>query len=197
MNQINSNDLRKTFPYYTITNLFIAPIHKIYARELLPSDSIDQVSYDIEPHKGAIRKVLVLHMDDLNLKYGSTLVFYQKGETSDDRRIIAIGVVENVYRNIVGKRQFLSRCRKLSILSDRQLGECWDLHQGGRPLVVVDFLYVYSFCNQEIIGEEIFHRVGINTHDFKSQHLYPLTLNQFKTLVHGTKYESRVIIDKA
>lgn len=67
------------------------------------------------------------------------LAFYNMTRELKERGIIAIGVVESVYRNIKSENQYVLRCRKRSVLDDERLKKCWQRKDSQKDLVVVDF----------------------------------------------------------
>lgn len=189
------NNVQKDFPYHTFQNsAFIIPIYREYAKELLPTTEMSENKDDYEPYKCAIRKVLVLHTDHPSLDEGAIFLFYQKTGNKDERGIIAVGVVERVYRNFENERAFISRCRKRSVLDNERLKNCWN--EARQQAVAVDFLYCYSF-NQHIIPESTLTNNQVDTSSLHSQHLIEISEFQYKNIISGTDYEKSIVVDKA
>lgn len=185
-------DLCKDFPFHKFENtVFIIPIYKNYADELLPSTNERMNIADIEPYKNAIRKVLVLHADNMNLQRGSILLFYQKTREEEKRGIIAVGVVEDVFRGLDTEKKFILRCRKRSILDDTHLKDCWKINK--EKTVVVNFLYNYYF-NKGSISRTTIERAGIDTKQLESQRAFQISREQFDTIIEGTEYEKDIIV---
>ena len=110
------------------------------------------------------------------------------------RGIIAIGVAENVYRNIKTEQQYVLRCRKRSILDNERLKNCWQRQEKNKTLVVAEFLYNYSF-NENIITESKIRQCGVNLMNIHHQIPLYITKEQYKQIINGTEYAQRVDFD--
>lgn len=180
------------FPYHTSSNgVFIIPIYRSYASQLIPPYGIKEDKTDMEPWKYAIKKSLVLREDDKCMKEGSILLFYQKTSDGKEQSLSAIGIVENVNRNCMTQQIFVNRCRKRSAFSDSSLHECWRKADG--KVVVVDFLYVYhtSASNEFSSLQEI----GLATDHFHSQRPIRISEEQYRLLIKGSDYEKNFVVD--
>ena len=181
------------FPYHTSKNrVFLLPIYKSYASMLIPPiQVIGEKEIDIEPVKQAIRKVVIVHNDNKEIREGSVLLFYQKSESIRNGHLLGVGIVERVYREFHNENQFINRCKKRSTLLSSSLRECW-LRAEQKP-IVIEFLYAYYF-KENISGEDLI-KVGINISDKHSQHLIPISPEKFHMLINNTNYEKNFIVD--
>ena len=186
-------NVQKDFPYHTfMISAFIIPIYREYANELLPTTDMLVDKDDYEPYKCAIRKVLVLREDHPHLAPGSIFMFYQKTGDKGLRGIIAVGVVERVYHNFENEQNFVSRCRKRSVLDNERLKNCW--REAQHQAVAVDFLYNYSF-NDCLIPESVLIQNGVDTSSLHSQHLIEISEKQYRSIIKDTDYEKSVVVD--
>lgn len=186
---------RQNFPFVRYTNsAFIIPIHHDYSKDLLPDIDVYFDKEDIEPYKCSIKKVITLYSDDLRIQEGSIFLFYRMTKEQTDRGIIAVGMVENVYRNVNTKQQYVLRCRKRSILDDERLESCWQRRDANKSLVVADFLYNYSFRKIDITEEKI-TAYGISLKDIHHQCPVYITRGQYKQIIEGTYYAKNIDFD--
>lgn len=184
-----TNDPSTCYPYQSgKATSFIISLRKEYASILLPSIERRNNADDMEPYKSAIRKVLIIGDLHSDLKTGSALLFYQKSDKEKECGVIAAGVVENVYHNFSNKKEFQTRCRKRSILSDDMLEQYWFMYNE-RP-VVIDFLFTYSF-NEEFISIEKMKEIGIMKE--RIGQVVQLSHNKFMDLIKGSKYEKNIV----
>ena len=195
MHPLKKLDERANFPFVSYVNsAFIIPIHREYSKDLLPSDGVNFDEEDIEPYKCSIKKVITLYGDDPRMKEGTVLLFYKMTKEKEDRGIIAIGVVENIYRHIKTEQQYVLRCRKRSILDDKRLESCWEWRNKEKNLVVADFLYNYSF-NDNVISEERIRQSKIDLTDVCHQVPLYITKEQYKDIIKGTEYAQNIDFD--
>lgn len=186
---------RENFPFVKYQNsAFIIPIHPEYAKDLLPREDANLVKEDVEPYKSSIKKVISLYDDDLRIQKGTILMFYKKTKEYDESGIIAIGVVENVYRSIKTEQQYVLRCRKRSILDDDRLKCFWKRKDKGKSLVVVEFLYNCSF-NDNTISESKIRQCKIDLTGVHLQVPFYVTKEQYKEIIEGTKYAKDIDFD--
>lgn len=181
------------YPFQALkTPTFIIPIGNNYSRELLPPFYRSEIGYEIEPYKAAIRKVMVLKDAPLELGNGCNLLFYQINNYSQDKsRIIASGIVNNVRRNFLKKEDFIRCCRKRSILSLNALTNMWNQN---KDLVVVEFLYNYSFEDEKnIISSQILRKANLNIEILASNQALEIDHNQFLYIISNTIYEKNII----
>lgn len=187
--------LRKNFPFVRYENsAFIVPIHHEYSKDLLPFVNADLDEEDVEPYKCSIKKVITLYGDDSRMQEGTVLLFYKMTKEKKERGIIAIGVVENINRNIKTEQQYVLCCRKRSILDDKRLEHCWKWRDKVKRLVVADFLYNYSF-NVDAISEERIKQSKIDLTDIHHQVPLYITKDQYKEIIKGTEYAQDIDFD--
>lgn len=186
-------DPKNCFPYQSTANgVFVVPIYRSYASQLLPPFGFDVNDDDVEPNKRAIKKVLILHKDNAMMKAGSIMLFFQKSDNDPGfRYMIGVGIVENVYRNFNTEYQFVTRCRKRSILNDASLRDCWE--RAEEKPIVVEFLYAH--CFEEFITTTKLNDLGIDTKALHSQCPLSITKEQFHLLIKDTKYAKTIVVD--
>lgn len=186
---------RKNFPFVKYDrSAFIVPIHCDYSKDLLPNENIDFDQDDVEPYKSSVKKVITLYGDDNRMCEGTILLFYKMTRENKQRGIFAIGVVENIYRNIETQQQYVLRCRKRSILDDERLKNCWKYRDKNNKIVVVDFLYNYSFNDNTISAEKV-NRSKIKMPNIHHQVPIFITKKQYKQIIEGTDYEKNINFD--
>lgn len=187
MHPSNRLNIRENYPFCSFTHSgFIIPIHKLYASDLLPSFEINDDKDDVAPYKCSIKKVLTLYADNLMLTTGSVLMFYNMSSNRTERGVIAIGIVENVYRKFENVDRYLSRCRKRSILDKTTLMECWNKKEG--KIVVVDFLLIHRF--PKIIDLYNKSVSPLLTGNHMRQMPIQINRSQYKEIIKDTNYES-------
>ena len=183
------------FPFVKYeTSEFVVPIHREYAKDLLPYVNANLDNEDVEPYKYSIKKVITLYGDDCRIQGGTILMFYNMTKEHSDRCIIAIGVVENTYRDVNTEQQYVLRCRKRSILDDKRLEHCWEWRNKEKKLIVVDFLYNYSF-NDKAIPEGKIKECKIDLSDVHHQIPLFITKEQYKNIIKGTDYAQDIDFD--
>lgn len=180
------------YPYQSLREpTFIVPLGYNYSRELLPDYSRLNDIYDIEPYKAAIHKTVVFQNMPFNIEQGCNLLFYQINHLSVGK-LIASGIVCGVKRNFPNKASFIRCCKKHSILTLNMLIDLWER---GQDLTVVDFLYNYSFGENEITDETLQElNIGINA--LKQNQTVKISRNQFAHIIKGSFYEENIITDK-
>ena len=141
-----------------------------------------------------VLKVITLYGDDYRIQEGTVLLFYNMTKEKKERGIIAIGVVENTYRDIDTEQQYVLRCRKRSILDDKRLQSCWERRDKDKKLVVADFLYNFSF-NDKAISEDRIKQCKIDLMGIHHQTPFYITKEQYKDLIKGTEYEQDIDFD--
>lgn len=101
MRPLKTLSARNNFPFVRYeSSAFLVPIHHEYSKDLLPQVDANVNKEDIEPNKYSIKKVITLYGDDYRIQTGTVLLFYNMTKEKKERGIIAIGVVENIYRDI-------------------------------------------------------------------------------------------------
>lgn len=195
MRPLNTLSARNNFPFVRYeSSAFLVPIHHEYSKDLLPQVDANVDKEDIEPNKYSIKKVITLYGDDYRIQTGTVLLFYNMTKEKKERGIIAIGVVENIYRDIYTEQQYVLRCRKRSILDDKRLQRCWEWRDKDKKLVVVDFLYNYSF-NEKVIPEDRIRQCDIDLTGIHHQTPLYITKKQYKDLIKGTDYAKDIDFD--
>lgn len=186
---------RENFPFVKYHHsAFLIPIHHEYSKDLLPKVDLYFDKNDIEPYKCSIKKVITLYANDPRIQKGSVLLFYNMTREIKERGIIAIGVVESVYRNIKSENQYVLRCRKRSVLDDERLKKCWQRKDSQKDLVIVEFLYNYSF-GDTFIPEIRVSQCGLDLSTIRHQTPLYLTKRQYKQIIKGTDYEKNIDFD--
>ena len=195
MHPVKTFSISNNFPFVRYENsAFLVPIHHEYSKDLLPYIDTNLDKEDIEPYKSSIKKVITLYRDDFRMQDGTVLLFYKMTKEKQERGIIAVGVVENVYRDIDTEQQFVLRCRKRSILDDERLQRCWEWRDKDKKLIVADFLYNYSF-NDKSIPEDRIRQCKIDLTDMYHQMPIYVTKKQYKDLIKGTDYAKDIDFD--
>lgn len=184
-----SDNPQKCFPFCSFkNNSFIIPIAHSYATQLLPPFGFgnEENIFDVEPVKQAIKKVLIMHENTLNIQRGSILLFLQKANTI---KITSLGIVDNVYKQFSNESHFISRCRKRSCFSNETLHSFW-LGTLKKP-VVVEFLYACHF--EKEVETSMIEAWGIDTNNIKSQYPIPVSDKQTNEIIKDTPYEKIIV----
>lgn len=90
------------------------------------------------------------------------------------------------------RKEFVLRCRKRSALDDEQLISFWK--RSDKNIIIVDFLYNYSFGDNIIPFSEIV-KCGIDLQGLHHQQPIELTKDQYKSIIRGTNYEKNIDCD--
>lgn len=181
------NDVMKNYPIHHLPHkAFIIPLNKTYVSQLLPQDTLFEDKLDIIPAKRAIKKVVILNNSEKEICSGMGLLFYQNSLEKDEKKILAVGIVENTYNNFKTYQEFYNRCRKRSILSDKELTNYWI--KAGRKPIVVEFLYIYGVENFNIDSYEL-ELNKIDTTKMISQSSVEISIKQYLYLLNRTSYE--------
>lgn len=180
------------YPYQSLHNpTFVIPLGYNYSHELLPDSSILNKESDVEPYKAAIRKTIIFPNMPLKIEKGHNLLFYQINRFSFSS-VIASGIVCGVKRNFPSETSFIRYCRKRSLLTLNMLTDLWNRNQN---LVVIDFLYNYSFEAKEITDETL-QSADIDISALKQNQVIEINRNQFAQIIKGSFYEENIITDK-
>lgn len=181
------NDVMKNYPMHHLPHkAFIIPLNKTYVSQLLPQDTLFEDKLDIIPAKRAIKKVVILNNSEKEICSGTGLLFYQNSLEKDEQKLLAVGIVENTYNNFKTYQEFYNRCRKRSILSDKELTNYWI--KSGRQPIVVEFLYIYGLENLNIDSNEL-ELNKIDTTKMTSQSSVEISIKQYLYLLNRTSYE--------
>lgn len=192
-NKTVSSNPQLTFPYCSLVYpSFIVPINSEYASQLLPPFGIEENRMDVEPVKQAIKKVLVLREEPLNMQEGSILLFVEKTK-GKKFSIISLGIVEKVYRCFQDEKQFFRRCRKRSCFSNNMLHDFWVMTLENP--IVVDFLYA---CHWEQSVDVVkLEKLGFDISSLMN--LFPTQVSHelLVELIKNTPYEKNIIANFA
>lgn len=181
------------YPYQNKNKrMYLIAIEGNFSDLLVASTEDRSNSYDLEPFKNAIKKLLIVDSRGERLKTGDGLLFYRKGRNDAMSFVTAAGIVDGVFTSFSNEEHFMRRCQKRSILPRVVLHEYWSKY-GGRPMIV-DFLHNYSFVIGEVDKVKMV-LAGIDTNGLRTNVLTQLTKEQVKTLIGGTSYEKDFVID--
>lgn len=182
------NDIMKNFPMHHIPNhAFIIPLNKTYVYQLLPQDTLFEDKLDIMPTKRAIKKIVILNdSSNTEISSGDCLLFYQNSLEKQERKLLAVGIVEYIYKKFETYQEFYNRCRKRSILSNEELTNYWI--KANREPVVIEFLYIYGIESFNIDNNDL-EMNEINTSQITSQTPIKINIRQYLNLLKKTSYE--------
>lgn len=169
-------EYNQVYPKYTYpfisrnSNFFLVPIYPDYHKELFPdsylkTESLEDFKED-EPHRNAISKVYISRSYERNICAGDILIFYRtapSGKSGYHHSVITtIGLVEEKIDGIKNEVDFILRCRKRSIFTDKELSEFWNRNVNSRPFIV-KFLYICSFTLGNRLNRKKLIDLGILT----------------------------------
>lgn len=174
------------------SNVFIITVGKGYSKLLIPSKSVRENSFDMEPFRNAIRKMIILKEDNIDIKPGSAILFFRKGSGGEEEGIIGAGIVDDVFQSFNNEEEFLVRCRKRTSLSSDALHSRWEREEG--KVKVIYFLHNASFYMKPISISSL-SMVGIDMMRLRSTRCLPIESNQFRYLIKGTEYEEDLVVD--
>ena len=141
----NKENPKFSFPYISkSTNIFMIPIYPDYHTELLPDSILTTESpYDFienQPHRNAISKVYISRSIERNINKGDIIIFYRTaagGRSAYYSSVITtIAIAEDKIENILDENDFILKCRKRSIFSDKELKEFWNYNPRYRPFII-------------------------------------------------------------
>lgn len=192
---MKTKDWSYPFFYYPFQSkkkpTFIIPIGYNYSQELLPSFEYLKKEGDIEPYKAAIRKIIVLQDPFFKISSNSNLLFYQINQYNQGK-IIASGIVNHIKQNFKAKKDFIRYCRKRGILTLTMLEDLWEHFEN---LMVVDFLYNYSFDGDNIV-DGVLQKADVDVNLLKQNKGLRINSCQLAKIINGTSYEKNIIADK-
>jgi len=186
-----------TFPWLSKkANVFIVPIYPEYHTELLPDSILNTESPDAyrdnEPHRNALSKVYISHSRERGLNPGDIIVFYRTGGYHKSVAT-TIGIVEQMYNNILSFDQLVDLCRKKTFFTPAQLREFWDRYSYSKPFVV-EFLYTYSLVKRpnlaKLIELEIIKDAQSAPRGFSG-----ITMNQLHLILKESESNESLIVD--
>jgi predicted nucleic acid-binding protein len=193
----NASNPKLTYPYVSRnTNYFLVPIYPEYHTELLPDSILTTESPDdfieSEPHRNAIKKVYISRSLEKGLKAGDIIIFYRTGGYHKSV-VTTLGIVENLILDIRDENDFVSKCRKRSIFTDKDLKTHWNYKSSMRPFIV-NFLYLYSFPKRVNLKDLIEMGV-IKDIDSAPRGFHKISTEYFNKILKGTKSNESFIID--
>lgn len=186
-----------SYPYIaTDHQIFLCPIYPGYHTELFP-DSIltteSKLSFkENQPHRNALSKVYIFRSFTRNLCPGDVIVFYRTGGYYKSV-VTTIGIVERVEDGIGSEQEFVQKCRKRSVFSDRELKKHWNYDQRNRPFIV-NFLYAYSFPKRPNLAKLIELGVIANI-ESAPRGFTPITKEQFHKIIKESETNESIIIN--
>lgn len=175
---------------------FIVPIYPEYHTNLLPDSILNNESpkdfIENEPYRNAIKKAYISGSWNRNLSKGDLIVFYRTGGIYKSV-VTTIGIVENVFLEFENEEEFLTKCRKRTVLNNKELKEFWNYSPNRKPFVVT-FLQVYSFplrVNMEqLIQLGVIQDVNSAPRGFEE-----ISDENFEKILKATKTDESFIID--
>jgi len=194
-----------SYPFISLNEankIFIVPIWPDYHTELFPdsillTESPDDFRED-KPHRNAISKVYISRSCERNVNKGDILLFYRTAEKHKiayyNAVITTIGIVEEVISNFKDENDFISKCRKRSVLSDEELKKWWNYNTYNRPFII-NFLHVYSFWQGEKVIRKRLLDLGVLTGEEKElRGLKPISKEDFLKIIKEAKIDESFII---
>lgn len=178
-------NLMENYPFHQVPKqAFIIPLNKTYIYQLLPQDTLFKNDLDIIPAKRAIKKVVILKNSHVIVKSGSGLLFHQI--SSENHRIIAVGIAEKSYTNFDNYQEFYNRCRKRSLLSNNELMDFWN--KTNMSPMVIEFLYICGIEDTTIDNSKL-ETNNINTSNLVPLYPTEISTEQYINLLSNTSYE--------
>lgn len=194
-----------TYPFISLNEgnkIFIVPIWPDYHTELfsdsiLRTESPDNFKED-KPHRNAISKVYISRSIERNVNKGDILLFYRTAEKEKPAKynavITTIGVVEEKIEKIKDENDFIQKCRKRSVFTDKELREWWNYKELNRPFII-NFLHVYSFQQGERVIRKRLLELGILTgEENELRGLKPILKDNFLKIIKEAKIDESFII---
>ena len=184
------------YPYHVVPQRSILiPIGKTYALQLLPSDTLFNNHLDIMPAKHSIQKVIITsNLDGLeSIESGNGLLIYQNANIDEQKKLLAVGIVEKVFQHFKNFTDFQTRCRKRSILSNNDLLNLW--REKRANVIVIEFLYLSSL-DEYNLNFHFLKDKGINTDKLNASKIIRLCQKDFLNLLEDTDYEKFIDINK-
>lgn len=183
---------RLSYPFQNgNSKVFVITVGTGYSKLLVPSKSVRENSYDMEPFRNAIRKMIILNEDNIEIGPGNAILFFSKGSGGEDEGIIGTGIVDDIFKNFNNEEEFLARCRKRTSLSLDALHSRWSREEG--KVKVIYFLHNASFYMNPITTSCL-SKAGIDLMRLRSTRCLPIESKQFRNLIKGTEYEKDFIV---
>ena len=138
---------KTTYPYFSRKRgIFLCSIYESYHTELFPDSILTTESpldfRENKPHQNALSKVYISRSINRDLTSGDVVIFYRTGGLYKGV-ITTIGIIENTIDKIESEDEFVLKCRKRSVFTDKELKEHWNWNSRSRPFIV-NFIYTYS-----------------------------------------------------
>ena len=146
----------------------------------------------------AISKVYICRSYERGIQAGDIIIFYRTAATGQNAYfssvITTIGLVEEKIDGIKDENDFILKCRKRSIFTDKYLKEFWS-YSRSMPFII-KFLYVYSFkLGYRLNRQKLLDLKIITGEENELRGLKRITREQFLTLLKETKTNESIIID--
>ena len=191
------SDPKLSFPYISKNSrVFIVPIYPAYHTELFPDSILRTESpndfVENEPHRNAISKAYISHSHERELKTSDIILFYRTGGYYLSV-VTTIGIVENIIIDIKDETDLIKKCKKRSVLSDKQLTEFWYKYPTLKPFIV-NFLYCYSFPKRPNLKRLIEIGVIPGIHD-APRGFTRISLENFYKIVKEANVDESIIVD--
>ncbi len=200
----NKDNPKLSFPYLSkSSNIFMIPIYPEYHTELLPDSILTTESpYDFvenEPHRNAISKVYICRSIERNINKGDIIVFYRTAASGRSGYftsvITTIAIAEGKITKISDENDFILKCRKRSIFSDKGLKEYWNWKPRFRPFII-NFLYTHSFPTGKRINRKRLLDLGIlSGEENEIRGLKKISKEQFELILKETETNESIIVD--
>lgn len=202
--QFNINNPKLSYPFTsTSNNVFLIPIYPDYHTELLPDSLLSTESaqdfIEHKPHRNAISKVYICRSVERGVKKGDVIIFYRTAERGKSGYyhsvITTIAIVEEKIDHIKDEIEFIAKCRKRSVFSDKELMEFWNYNPKYRPFII-NFLYVYSFPLGKRLNRKVLLEMGIiSGEENELRGLKKITKEQFIKILKITDTNESLIVD--
>lgn len=181
--------VKNYYPFHSPQlGVYLVPLRQSYLGLLLGDESILEIKSDINPYRNSISKVIAIKNSQERIIPGVILLFYRMTHVKDDRGLVGVGIVEGVRSHLRNELQFVGICRKRSGFSIKHLKDCWKSIEDKNNLTLIEFLFV-THLNAKEFNESHLNDCGIKTENLHSQMIYPIDLNNFKTLIKDSDYE--------
>ena len=203
MPQFNPLNPKETFPFIGVNqSIFLIPIYPGYHTDLLPDSFLRTESpqdfIEHEPHRNAISKVYISRSIERKINKGDIIIFYRtadQGSAYYTSVITTIAIAEDKIDGIQSEEEFIKRCRKRSVFSDKELKNYWNWNENYRPFII-NFLFVHSFPlgkrlnRKSLLGLEI-----ISGAENELRGLKKITKEQFQLILHETGTNESLIVN--
>jgi len=200
----NKKNPKLTFPYLSKnTNIYMVPIYPKYHTELLPDSILTTESpYEFvenQPHRNAISKVYVSRSLDRSIEKGDIIIFYRTAAKNKPAYyssvITTIAIAEGIIDYIKDENDFILKCRKRSVFTDKELKEFWNWNSKLKPFII-NFLYIHSFPAGKRMNRQRLLELGIiSGEDNELRGLKKITKSDFEIILKETDTNESLIVD--